>query len=176
MRYLPANTAQAWIRRWTSFPALGSESAWSPCAGTVRGPAKRSAQSHNPSTGYRKKQLHHTMRRILNQVFFNRPTLKVAEELLGTVIVRRIGSREIALPITEVEAYDWPRDRASHASRGKTERNAPMFGDAGFWYVYLVYGMHWMLNIVIGFRDYPAAILIRAAGDVMGPGRVTKKL
>ncbi|MBI2050914.1 MAG: DNA-3-methyladenine glycosylase [Parcubacteria group bacterium] len=113
---------------------------------------------------------------IVKQVFFNRPTLKVAEELLGMFLVRRIGSREISLPITEVEAYDGFNDKASHASRGNTLRNAPMFGDAGFWYVYLVYGMHWMLNIVTGAREYPAAILIRGAGSINGPAKLTKAL
>ena len=63
--------------------------------------------------------------------------------------------------ITEVEAYDGPRDRASHASRGETERNKPMFGGAGSFYVYFTYGMHWMLNIVTGPEGYPAAVLIR---------------
>lgn len=116
------------------------------------------------------------MKRVLNASFFNRPALAVAEDLLGKVIVRRIGSREISLPITEVEAYDGFDDKASHASRGQTVRNAPMFGHAGFWYVYLVYGMHWMLNIVTGPKDYPAAVLIRGAGEIRGPGRVTAAL
>lgn len=116
------------------------------------------------------------MKRVLGQSFFNRPALKVAEELLGKAIVRRIGSREIALAITEVEAYDGHHDKASHASRGMTKRNAPMFGEAGVWYVYLVYGMHWMLNIVTGPKEYPAAVLIRGAGGFDGPGRVTKAL
>ncbi|MBI1961090.1 MAG: DNA-3-methyladenine glycosylase [Parcubacteria group bacterium] len=116
------------------------------------------------------------MKTILQEPFFNCSTLKVAEELLGKVIVRRIGSREISFPITEVEAYDGHADKASHASKGKTLRNAPMFGEAGFWYVYLVYGMHWMLNIVTGSRGYPAAVLIRGAGDMNGPGRAAKAL
>lgn len=95
---------------------------------------------------------------------------------MGKVIVRRVGAKEIAFLITEVEAYDGFDDKASHASRGRTERNAPMFGDAGFWYVYLVYGMHWMLNIVTGPAEYPAAVLIRGAGDINGPAKLTKAL
>ncbi len=67
-----------------------------------------------------------------------------------------------AMMITEVEAYDGFRDMASHAHRGKTERNKVMFGPAGHWYVYFTYGMHWMLNIVTGPKNYPAAILIRS--------------
>ena len=65
--------------------------------------------------------------------------------------------------ITEVEAYDGFNDKASHASAGKTKRNKIMFGEAGKWYVYFTYGMHWMLNIVVGPKNYPAAILIRSA-------------
>ena len=78
--------------------------------------------------------------------------------------------------ITETEAYVGPEDKASHAHRGKTSRNAPMFGPAGRWYVYFTYGMHWMLNIVTGRKDYPAAVLIRGVEGISGPGRVTKKL
>ncbi len=102
----------------------------------------------------------------------------VARELLGKYLVRKVdppaGGREIAGMITEVEAYDGPNDRASHASRGLTRRNAPMFGPAGVWYIYFVYGMHEMLNVVTGKRGYPAAVLIRGTENASGPGRVTK--
>ena len=64
--------------------------------------------------------------------------------------------------ITEVEVYDGLRDRGSHAAHGKTQRNSPMFGRAGYWYVYFTYGMHWLLNVVTRERNYPAAILLRA--------------
>ncbi len=80
----------------------------------------------------------------------------------------------IARMITDVEAYDGFRDRASHASRGKTKRNFPMFGEAGRWYVYFTYGMHWMLNIVTREEGYPAAVLIRGVEGTNGPARVTK--
>ena len=79
-------------------------------------------------------------------------------------------------PICEVEAYDGPEDKACHAHRGKTPRNAVMFGPAGVWYVYLCYGVHNLLNIVTGPEDFPAAVLIRGAGNVYGPGRVTKAI
>ena len=78
--------------------------------------------------------------------------------------------------ITEVEAYDGFADRASHAARGKTPRNAPMWGKAGAWYVYFVYGVHEMLNIVTREEEYPAAVLIRGVEGISGPGRLTKKL
>jgi DNA-3-methyladenine glycosylase len=78
--------------------------------------------------------------------------------------------------ILEVEAYDGPLDQASHAFRGRTERTSIMFGPAGFWYIYLIYGMYWMLNIVTGPEDYPAAILIRTVGSYDGPGKLTKRL
>lgn len=103
------------------------------------------------------------MTEILTHNFFNQPTLTAARELLGCFLCRRRGRKIIRLEITEVEAYDGPKDKASHASRGKTARNAPMFGEAGRWYVYFTYGMHWMLNIVTGHIGYPAAVLIRGA-------------
>ncbi|HUC31353.1 MAG TPA: DNA-3-methyladenine glycosylase [Candidatus Paceibacterota bacterium] len=117
-------------------------------------------------------------RKILSKSFFDRPTLVVARELLGKYIARRNG---IALMITEVEAYDGPLDLASHARRGITPRTKVMFGPAGVFYVYFTYGMHWMVNIVTGPKDYPAAILIRAGikedgTPVTGPARLTKYL
>ena len=99
---------------------------------------------------------------MLNQRFFNRSAIKVAQNLLGCFIVRKIGQKIIKAKIVETEAYNGPRDLASHASRGRTARNAVMFGPAGYLYVYFTYGMHFMLNIVTGKRGYPAAVLIRA--------------
>lgn len=116
------------------------------------------------------------MRKILKKKFFERPTLAVARGLLGKFLVRKVGKKEVAFLITEVEAYDGHRDRASHAHRGETRRNKPMFGPAGVWYVYFVYGMYDMLNIVIGDPGYPAAVLIRGIEGASGPGRLTKKL
>ena len=116
------------------------------------------------------------MRKVLSEKFFARDALLVAEELLGKFLVRKYGEREEAHMITEVEAYDGHLDRASHASRGKTERNKPMWGSPGRFYVYLVYGMHNMLNIVTGPKDYPAAVLIRGVEGLRGPGTLTKAL
>lgn len=78
--------------------------------------------------------------------------------------------------ITDVEVYDGFKDRASHASRGRTERTKIMFGPPGHWYVYFTYGMHWMLNIVTREEGYPAAILIRGVEGISGPARITKAL
>lgn len=116
------------------------------------------------------------MKKVLPKKFFNRPTITVAKDLLGCVLVRKINNKQIKSVITEVEAYDGFLDRASHAHRGKTKRNAVMFGEAGHWYVYLTYGIHIMLNIVTGPKDFPAAILIRGIDIANGPGRLTKKL
>lgn len=116
------------------------------------------------------------MRKILTKRFFERPTLAVARGLLGKFLVRKIGMREISYMITEVEAYDGPKDKASHAHRGETARNKIMFGSAGVWYVYFVYGMYHMLNMVTGPKGYPAAVLIRGVENINGPGRLTKAL
>lgn len=116
------------------------------------------------------------VKKILPQRFFERDTLVVARELLGKYLVRRMRGKEIAMMITEVEAYDGFEDKASHAHRGETARNKPMFGNAGVWYVYLVYGMYEMLNVVTGRKGYPAAVLIRGVLGVAGPGRLTKFL
>lgn len=113
-------------------------------------------------------------RAVLPRDLAGENTLAHARFLLGKYLVRKIGGRTICAMITEVEAYDGPEDKASHARRGKTERNAPMFGPAGRWYVYLVYGMHHMVNIVTGQAGYPAAVLIRGVEGVGGPGRVAR--
>jgi DNA-3-methyladenine glycosylase len=116
------------------------------------------------------------MRKILGPAFFDRPTLLVAKDLLGKYLVRKIGNETIALMINETEAYDGHKDKASHAHRGQTVRNTPMFGGAGVIYVYFTYGIHWMLNLVCGKPGYPAAVLIRGAGHIVGPARLTKAL
>jgi DNA-3-methyladenine glycosylase len=101
-------------------------------------------------------------------------TVALARWLLGKFLVRRRGRSIAAQLITEVEAYDGERDLACHARVGRTPRTEVMYGPGGVWYVYLCYGVHEMLNLVVGPRDWPAAILIRGVEDVSGPGRVTK--
>ena len=117
----------------------------------------------------------------LSPIFFSRPTRRTAQDLLGCFLVRRVGKKKISGMITEVEAYCGPRDLASHASKGRTKRTEIMFGPPGHYYVYLVYGMYYCLNIVTEKKDYPAAVLIRAVTveglphtATNGPGKVCR--
>lgn len=112
----------------------------------------------------------------LSQSFFRRETLAVCRDLLGKNLCRTLDGETARLPLIEIEAYDGPDDLASHASKGMTPRNRVMFEKGGVWYIYLCYGIHWMLNIVTGEAGYPGAILIRGAGDLTGPGKITKAL
>ena len=116
------------------------------------------------------------MGKVLSKEFFERKTLVVARELLGKYLVRKINGKVIRERITEVEAYIGPHDLASHASKGRTKRTEVMFGEAGKIYIYLVYGMYWMLNIVTEEKDYPSAILIRGTENFKGPGVLTHEL
>ncbi len=116
------------------------------------------------------------MNKSLPSSFFNRSTLTVARELIGCYLVREQKGKIERYMITETEAYDGPKDLASHASKGRTKRTEIMFGHPGNIYIYLVYGMHWMFNIVTGPKDYPAAVLIRGLEGLKGPGILTKKL
>jgi len=113
----------------------------------------------------------------LTNSFFNRPADVVARELVGAMLStkRRDGSIE-RLEIKETESYMGPHDLASHAAKGRTKRTEVMYAPAGTIYVYLIYGMYHMLNIVTGEKDYPAAVLIRGAGAYDGPGKLTKAL
>lgn len=108
--------------------------------------------------------------------FFNRECLEVAEDLVGKVLVRKTDEGEIKLRITETEAYLGESDTACHAHKGRTKRTEVMYGKAGTIYVYLCYGMHWLLNIVTGEEDDPQAVLIRACEGFEGPARLTKRL
>lgn len=106
-----------------------------------------------------------------------RPALDVARDLLGARLCRRHADGAVSRwAITEVEAYVGPNDQACHAHVGRTKRTAVMFGPAGVWYVYLCYGVHWLANLVTGPEAFAAAVLIRGAGEVAGPGRLTKAL
>jgi DNA-3-methyladenine glycosylase len=114
------------------------------------------------------------MRKILGKDFFERNTLIVAKELLGKFLVRKIGRKEIAFMITETEAYDGPPDLGSHSAKGRTARTEVLFGPSGVWYVYIIYGLHHMLNIVT--KRAGAAVLIRGVEGYPKPGTLTKAL
>jgi DNA-3-methyladenine glycosylase len=116
---------------------------------------------------------------------FNRPTLTVARNLLGKFIVHRYGRHLRSAMITEVEAYKGPQDLASHARGGRrTPRVEPLYGEGGTTYVYLVYGLHWLLNFSTAGAGRPEAVLVRgvlggtadAHEPVPGPGRVARHL
>ena len=133
--------------------------------------------------------------KIVPSTFFARGTVRVAPDLLGKYLVRVRGRDRMVVRIVEVEAYRGGDDPASHAFRGPTPRNAPMFGEPGHAYVYFTYGNHYMLNITTQKSGTPGAVLIRgvqpAEGiDAMrrlrphvpdseltnGPGKLTKAL
>jgi len=100
----------------------------------------------------------------LSKDFFKRDAHIVAGELLGKVIEVRDGTSLCSAVISETESYSGFDDKASHAFGGRvTERNRVMYGEPGVIYVYLVYGMHVLLNIVTGSQGFPAAVLIRSA-------------
>jgi len=112
----------------------------------------------------------------LNRDFYTRDVLIVAPDLLGkNLVITREGTAEF-YKITEVEAYHGEEDQASHARFGKTARNSIMYGQGGFLYIYLIYGIYWMLNIVTGPEDSPQAILVRGLKNYSGPGVLTRGL
>jgi DNA-3-methyladenine glycosylase len=116
------------------------------------------------------------IRNILDKKFFARKTLRVAPDLLGKYLVRKVGKKTVREKITEVEAYVGPHDLASHSSKGRTLRTEVMYAEAGTIYIYFIYGMYFMLNIVTEEKDFPAAILIRATETLKGPGVLTREL
>jgi DNA-3-methyladenine glycosylase len=114
--------------------------------------------------------------RVLAATFFDRPAEKVAYDLMGCGLHWINGDRSHSRIVTETEAYTGPDDLASHASKGRTKRNEAMFGPPGIFYLYFVYGIHWMLNVVTGPVGFPAAVLIRGVDGIVGPARLTKAL
>jgi DNA-3-methyladenine glycosylase len=119
----------------------------------------------------------------LTQSFFQRPAADVAQALIGKILVRRLQGKLFRARLIETEAYLGPDDLASHASKGRTRRTEVLFGAPGRAYVYLIYGMYEMLNVVAGAAGQGQAVLIRAADplddwkvDLSGPGRLTRAL
>lgn len=119
----------------------------------------------------------------LEQSFYVQPALTLAQALIGKIIVRRVRRKVFHARIVETEAYIGAHDLACHAAKGRTNRTEVMFGQAGRAYVYLIYGMYDMFNIVAADIDDPQAVLIRAAeplngwsADLSGPGKLTRAL
>jgi DNA-3-methyladenine glycosylase len=110
----------------------------------------------------------------ISREFFARPSPLVARDLLGCWMVRQLGDLTLRARICETEAYLGPTDPASHAFRGRTPRNAPMFGPAGIAYVYFIYGMHYCFNVVTGQKGEAEAVLIR--GGVAGTPETPNRL
>lgn len=107
-------------------------------------------------------------RKRLGKSFFVQPTLAVSKALLGKYLIRKIGKKVLAGKIVETEAYIGPEDRASHAFGGRiTERNKAEYLSGGYVYIYLVYGMHWQLNISTGKAGRPECVLIRALEPIL---------
>ena len=113
----------------------------------------------------------------LSYDFFHRPCLTVAQALVGKLLIRRMPDGTCRrLRISETEAYCGEDDTACHAHKGRTKRTEVLYADAGTVYVYLCYGIHWLLNIVTGDAEDPQAVLIRACVEAPGPGKLTKQL
>ena len=115
--------------------------------------------------------------------FYQRPAIDVAKELIGTILVHRIGRKKLRSRVVETEAYVGAHDLACHASKGRTKRTEVMFGPGGHAYVYLIYGMYEMFNVVTSGADDAQAVLIRAAepldgwqADLSGPGKLTRAI
>ena len=113
----------------------------------------------------------------LSRDFYVRDVLTVAPELPGKNLVLKLPDGSVGrFEITEVEAYRGIDDRACHAFKGRTNRTEIMYHEGGRLYLYLIYGMYWMLNVVTGEKDIPQAALIRGIGNYSGPGKLTKSL
>ena len=108
------------------------------------------------------------MNKRLPRKFYTQSTLKIAKQMLGKYLVRKIGSKKLIGKIVETEAYIGPEDKASHAYQGKiTERNKAEYLIGGHIYIYLVYGMYWQLNISTGNEGQPECVLIRALEPII---------
>src|SRR6516162_1900175 len=119
----------------------------------------------------------------LNRAFYQRPAIELAPDLIGKILVRRRRRRILRARIVETEAYVGTHDLACHASKGRTRRTEVMFGPGGFAYVYLIYGMYPMFNIVASVEGDAQAVLIRAGepldhweADLSGPGKLTRAM
>ena len=113
----------------------------------------------------------------LEGLFYRSDAVTVAEKLLGKILVRKFDDGTTArYRITETEAYLGEEDKACHASKGRTPRTEIMYADGGKIYVYLIYGIYWLLNVVTGTEGSPQAVLIRGIENIVGSGRVGREL
>lgn len=113
----------------------------------------------------------------IQQDFFRRDIFEVGKDLIGKIIVRkRENQKQKYYRITELELYVGENDLACHASKGRTKRTEIMYAEGGHIYVYLIYGMYWMLNFVTGKKEQAQAILIRTVENINGPGKVGREL
>ncbi len=113
----------------------------------------------------------------LCEEFFHRDCLEVAPDLVGKLIVRRLTDGSLLKErIAETEAYRGEEDLACHASKGRTKRTELLYGKYGTVYVYLCYGMHWLMNVITGELEQPQGVLIRAGEVHNGPAKLTKYL
>lgn len=109
--------------------------------------------------------------------FFRRDALEVAPDLVGKIIVCRLeDGTELRERISETEAYCGEEDKGCHASKGRTKRTELLYGESGVIYVYLCYGMHWLMNVITGEKEQPQGVLIRAGVNRNGPAKLTKYL
>lgn len=113
---------------------------------------------------------------IFDENFFGRDCLDVAKDLVGKILVRTKDGKETKLRITETESYRGEEDTACHAHKGRTKRTETLYMKGGTIYVYLCYGMHYLLNFVTEKEENPQAVLIRACEIYNGPGKLTKHL
>lgn len=114
---------------------------------------------------------------ILTPDFFHRDALEVAPELVGKILIRTFDDgTEIRERIAETEVYRGEEDLGCHASKGRTKRTELLFGESGVIYVYLCYGMHWLMNVITGEVDQPQGVLFRAGAVHEGPAKLTKFL
>ena len=117
------------------------------------------------------------MGRRIDADFFHRDVLEVAPDLVGKILVRRLpDGTELRERIAETEAYRGEEDKGCHASKGRTKRTELLYGRSGVIYVYLCYGMHWLMNVITGETDQPQGVLLRAGERYDGPAKLTKNM
>ena len=114
----------------------------------------------------------------LDEKFYHRDCLEVAPDLVGKILVHKLNDgTEKRLRITETEAYRGTEDKACHASKGRTPRTELLYRESGVVYVYLCYGIHWLMNVITGEKEQPQGVLIRACErKYNGPAKLTKYL